>query len=497
MDHHKVTKIRDKAEKLYSKGKFKDARERYYSIMEEGETDPKIYIRIGDISRKLQDRNGAVDLYKKASEVYARRGMIVKAIAVCKMILNVDPSRGDIEENLATLYSNHMGRPEKPDLFKATEPEPSTPAEPSPPPEVVPEVVKDPEPVKESEAKVENAPLPVMDASPSHKEELEVDVKAQEDPFQSEVPFELLADIEIEGSEPSTEGISRPRPNSGGNLLFTPHDPLADSDGLELTPLFSEMTRDELAVFIKKLKIRSFKMGEFVFTHGEEGHSIYVITSGAAEEVSHTKYAEEVQCATLMDGDFFGEYSYFSGQPRNSDVRALTTLELLEVDKDEMVSVAKEHPKVMRKLFDFNKERVLGRLLAVSKFFKHISAADRAELAKRLWVERYPVESNVVEEGDPADAMFLILGGQAEIWKADRNGNKQSIIKLAEGDYFGEVAMTLTDERVANVTSITDLQVAGFSKQLLGEIFSKHPVTKKIIEGVARKHMKDSRDNFQ
>ena len=105
LDAKAISLVKEKAEKYFVKGKFRDALGTYEQIRAEGKKDPRIFIRIGDIRRKLEDAAGAVEAYKEALEAFAKQGFIIKAIGVCKMIIQMDPSEEAVQKRLVELYS--------------------------------------------------------------------------------------------------------------------------------------------------------------------------------------------------------------------------------------------------------------------------------------------------------------------------------------------------------------------------------------------------------
>ena len=94
----------DKAERLYAKGKYQSALDTYEGIRGFARNEPKILLRLGDITRRIGKKDIAIENYREAARAYVQQGFIVKAIAVTKVILKLDPSREDIESNLAALY---------------------------------------------------------------------------------------------------------------------------------------------------------------------------------------------------------------------------------------------------------------------------------------------------------------------------------------------------------------------------------------------------------
>ncbi len=416
----------DKAELYYTKGKYQTALDTYEEIRQHGYSTPKIFLRLGDISRKLGDFTIAIEDYKSAVKAYARRGFIVKSIAVCKVILNIDPSLVDIENNLASLYLQKIRTRSEADDELSRLPE-------------IPEQLR-----------------PKKDEPPPEPEELS---------------YVEILDIEFTG-ESAEE---------------------TDESGVLRTPLFSYLRPEELTVTIKKLKARSFSIGEYVYKRGDDDNSIYVITSGVADVLSRTKYDEEIKSAALTDGDFFGEHGYFSGLKRDSDVVATTELELLEIPKKDMDLLAAEYPGIHRVLHDFYKERVLDKTLALSKVFKYMSADDRKELLENVHVESFPKGSGVIEDNDEGDSMYVIVSGTAEVWKKGDDGKKMPIITLHENDYFGEAAVVLKRPRVSNVSAIsTCLDIIVIGREELEGVLMKYPAIKRILEDVAARHVEKS-----
>lgn len=406
----------DKAERLYAKGKYQSALDSYEQIREFAGNEPKIFLRLGDISRRIGNKDLAIDNYRDAARVYVQKGFIVKAIAVCKVILNLDPSREDIENNLAALY------------------------------------------LKKNDEQAQS----VAESAPPSEPNLE-----QVTPLSSD---------------------SEARETTGGEAVSEGEDA-----GLTRTPLFSDLDSDELTGIIKKLKAASFVKGEYVFRRGDSDNSIYIITSGELEIISLTKYSEEVKSATLKEGDFFGEHGYFSGSNRNSDARAITDIDLLEISKDDMDSLAAEYPGIHKVLYDFYKERVLDKSLALSKLFKNLTPEDRKGLLENVQVESFPKGTAVIRENDTGENMYVIVSGIAEVWKKGEDGKRKPLITLQDNDYFGEAAMMLHRPRLSNVTAIsTILDLISIEGVELEKVFTKYPEIKSVIEDVAKRHVEVS-----
>lgn len=107
----KQRKLKDKASRAYSDGDLKDALKLYERVVFEDPAELQCQLKIGDIHRKMGNFPSAVEAYEPVARAYAEDGLLLKAIAVCKMILGVDPGHTGTQAMLADLYSKRRGGP--------------------------------------------------------------------------------------------------------------------------------------------------------------------------------------------------------------------------------------------------------------------------------------------------------------------------------------------------------------------------------------------------
>ena len=87
----------------------------------------------------------------------------------------------------------------------------------------------------------------------------------------------------------------------------------------------------------------------------------------------------------------------------------------------------------------------------------HKLPLDSVELAFERMVER-PVNAGetIVAQGDPGDAYYIILAGEAEVWVTDPLSDEtRCVTVLGETDAFGEEALLLDGNRTATVRMAT------------------------------------------
>ncbi|MEO8275267.1 MAG: tetratricopeptide repeat protein [Thermoanaerobaculia bacterium] len=92
------------AEKLVSRGKIEAAVKEYRKLLAENPNDASTLNRLGDLYARLDRIDEAVRLFSQIADRYTDDGFFVKAIAIYKKIIKLDPTRLAVYERLAELY---------------------------------------------------------------------------------------------------------------------------------------------------------------------------------------------------------------------------------------------------------------------------------------------------------------------------------------------------------------------------------------------------------
>lgn len=96
------TIIAEKVQKHLNRANWKAAikeMEKLFAIHQ----DPLIRVRIGDVRRKLNRKDEAIQEYRLAADLFAERGFVVKALAQYRLALRLDPSNADIRSTIERL----------------------------------------------------------------------------------------------------------------------------------------------------------------------------------------------------------------------------------------------------------------------------------------------------------------------------------------------------------------------------------------------------------
>jgi small-conductance mechanosensitive channel len=102
----------------------------------------------------------------------------------------------------------------------------------------------------------------------------------------------------------------------------------------EKVPVLSPLSPEERAKIAHQVKIEPFGEGELIVRQQEAGDSLYIITRGTCEVLLESDSQQFKQVAILKKGDFFGEMSLLTGEPRSATVRAIEDTEVIVIQKD-------------------------------------------------------------------------------------------------------------------------------------------------------------------
>jgi CRP-like cAMP-binding protein len=107
MARRDVSTVRDEAARAVERGKWRQALELYGELERLQPTDAAWSKRVGELHRRLGQDREAIAAFERAVERYVGAGFVVQGVAVCKLILQIDPNHVAAVERIA----GHATRP--------------------------------------------------------------------------------------------------------------------------------------------------------------------------------------------------------------------------------------------------------------------------------------------------------------------------------------------------------------------------------------------------
>ena len=131
---------------------------------------------------------------------------------------------------------------------------------------------------------------------------------------------------------------------------------------LERASIFTGLAPDEVATIKRRLRRTESEKGSKVFSEGEPGKELFIITRGTASAYLHQASGADIRLATFASGTVFGELAILDPGPRSASVIADVELVSYALTVDNFVLLSTEAPEVAIKLLA-NLSRELSRRL--------------------------------------------------------------------------------------------------------------------------------------
>jgi CRP-like cAMP-binding protein len=227
---------------------------------------------------------------------------------------------------------------------------------------------------------------------------------------------------------------------------------------LPFIPLLSSLDSSHFVQLVKALERQVLSDGEIIIEQGTPGDAFFVVAEGNVTISQHCDDAEPRELARLGPGAFFGEMALISRTPRAAEVKANEHCVLLKADKSRIEELAGHIPEVGNVLLAFCHARMLENLMRVSPVLAPVPVARRPELIAHFGTDYFEDGKVVVEEGKPGAGLFLIVSGQAQVFKND-DGEDVMVAEIGPGDIFGEIALVMRRPSTATVVASGDLAV--------------------------------------
>ncbi len=129
-------------------------------------------------------------------------------------------------------------------------------------------------------------------------------------------------------------------------------------DVLRQAPLFSGLDDEVASALEASMSSSSLRRGEILFSEGDDGNQLYVVTEGKIKLGRTSPDGRENLLAILGPGQMFGELSFFDPGPRSATATAVTDVELKSLGHEALSPVLNAHPDVAHALLN----QLAGRL---------------------------------------------------------------------------------------------------------------------------------------
>ena len=129
------------------------------------------------------------------------------------------------------------------------------------------------------------------------------------------------------------------------------------------------------------------------------------------------------------------------------------------------------------------------RLLAGISLFSTLTTEEKAALAVQMKRKDYKPGDVVAATGTILQALCIVSDGVL-VGSVEENGRKIEVIRLATGDYFGEVGLLTGEPLSGEITALTRVVIYEISKDALAPLLKARPnMTRELSESLATRRL--------
>ncbi len=402
-----LRQTKDKATELLAQGKLEAALAMFLEVVKAAPGEPHYRQKVAEILQRLGRTQEAIAEYGAAAEAWARVGWLLRAIALCKVILQLDPGHTRTQALLASLHARREqprsvaarrehGEATPPGLVKRRFPQAlaaAAPAEPMAPVPFFTSVGR--EVFLELLAGVERrvfypGEAIVREGEPGHSmfiiAEGQVSVVRQDAAGQPVTLAELgeseffgelallcggprlssvvakAKTVLLELSRERMEAIAARYPQLEEVVQRLFRQRLL-TNALRSNPLFASWPEELRQRVSEAFTPLSIQAGEEILSRGQPAHALYLLLRGRCAVLHQHVDGRETPYPEMVEGDVFGEISLLRSMLATATVRATTRCVLLQLDGLTLDALLSRHPLLHKELQRLGAERMLRTTL--------------------------------------------------------------------------------------------------------------------------------------
>lgn len=244
---------------------------------------------------------------------------------------------------------------------------------------------------------------------------------------------------------------------------------------LQDTKLFRSLEGAALEALLDRVHTLHLEAHQTVLRQGDAGHELYVIVEGEVGVIDEGPPRRPV--ARLAAGNFFGEGALVTDERRSATVMTLEPTELIRIDRDTMWALLEAQPSLWPSLLTLFRDRAVERILFKSPLFTVLSANDCKSVRPYFRLIEVDPETDALRQDEMADALSFIIAGKFDVV---RDG--QALGRLGPGDLFGETSLLCRAPSAVSVRSTGRSYLVEFPGKAFLRIVEHRPRAMQFIE---------------
>jgi cAMP-dependent protein kinase regulator len=362
---------RDRALACVAAGKLKGALEEYRKMLTLQPGDVAVRQRAAELAARLGHTSEAIADYEAVVDGYAAQGFLIKAIAICKVMVQLDPTRTAAQEKLAAFYARdraERGIPE-PKARPAAGGAAAAPLDPAQLPKtpLFSDLPRDALTAVLASLRLRTiAPGETIVTEGERGDAMYVVVGGKVEVWRRDagaagrVPITTLGEGAFFGEMALVSNAARFASVTAveeTQVLELDRAVVDDLAGrypalaqvidrfykerllanlLAANPVFRPLPPERKSAVVQAFTVRAVEPGEVLCAQGRPGTGLFVILRGRCRVAFVEPGGTEIAYPDLTEGDLFGELSLLGNRPATATVRAAAACVLLHMSADDV-----------------------------------------------------------------------------------------------------------------------------------------------------------------
>lgn len=439
-----VKQLRLVASEAAAAGKYKRALAAYLELETLEPRDAQWPKRAGETYRRLNRDRDAIEAFSRAAERYAQGGFLVQAIAVCKLILQIDPRDDAALQRIASMSEQIGAGPTRATTLADHNPNLAE---------------------NTAVAALRRSPSGVSGLFPIHSEESGRRRQSSSPPLShaptpvtstkvpvGSVPEEVEVDLDsAPGALPTAaRGFGSPVSNdSPGSIAARPYgaQPLTPRPRNRTKPITLAPNQGIDSIDLKTEVPDAFER--------DENSGVYVIPIDDDEFVVEQTTSVRASVPQIIVEDSVSA---------PIEVDAASIDEPTELDLEDIEEIPLPEPRVLG--------QAAARALGATPLFSGLTQEALESFVSELQLVHLASGDVLFREGEPGDALYVIVEG--EVLVEAEGPPRVEMARLGAGAFIGEVALMTDQPRSATVTSVADAELLRVDRATLKHVLAEH-----------------------
>ncbi|HEX8703305.1 MAG TPA: cyclic nucleotide-binding domain-containing protein [Myxococcaceae bacterium] len=386
---------KNKAAELFAHGHLEAALSAYQRISREAPEDLTSRQKVAELLQRLGRKKEAITTYEVLAGAWAQRGWLLRAIALCKVILQIEPTHDRTQRLLAELHARRMEPQPQSRLAPAPKAADATTAEAPASGGVMHRIpifsqltgedllsvmerlelrVFKPNEVIIQEGQLGGSMFAIVEGSVEvvrkleHGGERTLALMGEGDLFGELAVLSAGPRLASVRAAERTMVLELPRSRveqlvtehpAVGQVLQTFHRERLLTNMLRSNPLFRVLTPLQREAMARDFQLCSIPAGKPLILQGEPASALYLVLRGQCRVMQQDENGRETDHQPMREGDVFGEISLLLGGEATATVSTTERCTLLRLDREACERHVLSQPGLHEALSRMTQERLL------------------------------------------------------------------------------------------------------------------------------------------